>query len=152
MGDDYELGFLGEFFQYLGEAADVALVQGGVHLVQDAEGAWLGLEYGEEERHGGHGFLSPGEEADRAEFLSRGLGYYLYPGLQDIRAFFQEDIGLPAAEEFAEHGVEVIPYLVEALLKEFLAGLADLFDDFRQGILGLQEVVPLGGEEVLPNL
>jgi len=37
VGDNEELGVFGEFFQDMGKSVDVALVQGGVHLIEDAE-------------------------------------------------------------------------------------------------------------------
>ena len=49
VGDDDELRPFGKFFEHFHEAADIGVVEGGIDLVEDTEGAGLDQEDGEEQ-------------------------------------------------------------------------------------------------------
>ena len=52
MGDDHELGTVGEAADQLQEAIDVGVIEGGLDLVEDVERAGPGEEDGEDEGQG----------------------------------------------------------------------------------------------------
>ena len=56
------------------EAADIGVVEGGIDLVEHTEGAGFDHIDPEEQGHGGHGALSPGEEGHAFQAGTGGAG------------------------------------------------------------------------------
>ena len=69
---DYdELHVVRHFADEFAEPDDVGVVQGRVHLVQEADGTRIELEDGEDERHRGHRLLASRELVNRRSFARR---------------------------------------------------------------------------------
>ena len=74
MGDEDELGGLGHLPDHVVVAADVGVVERGVHLVEQAERRGLDEEDGEDEGDRGERLLAAGEQVDALELLARAAG------------------------------------------------------------------------------
>ena len=70
VGDDDELGAVGEAADQLQEAVDVGVVEGGLDLVEDVEGARPGEEDGEDEGQRDQRLLAAGEQLELARRLA----------------------------------------------------------------------------------
>ena len=70
VGDDDELGAVGEAPDQLQEAVDVGVVEGGLDLVEDVEGAGPGEEDGEDEGERDERLLAAGEQRELARRLA----------------------------------------------------------------------------------
>ena len=70
VGDDDELGAVGEAADQLQEAVDVGVVEGGLDLVEDVEGARAGEEDGEDEGERDQRLLAAGEQRELAGRLA----------------------------------------------------------------------------------
>ena len=70
MGDDDELGAVGEAPDQLQEAVDVGVVERGLDLVEDVEGAGSGEEDGEDEGERDQRLLAAGEQRELAGRLA----------------------------------------------------------------------------------
>ena len=70
VGDDDELGAVGEAPDQLQEAIDVGVVEGGLDLVEDVEGAGPGEEDGEDEGDRDQRLLAAGEQRELAGRLA----------------------------------------------------------------------------------
>ena len=70
MGDDDELGAVGEAPDQLQEAVDVGVVEGGLDLVEDVEGAGPGEEDGEDEGQRDQRLLAAREQRELAGRLA----------------------------------------------------------------------------------
>ena len=71
MGDDDELGAVGEAADQLQEAVDVGVIEGGLDLVEDVEGTRSGEEDGEDEGERDQRLLPAGEQRELAGRLAR---------------------------------------------------------------------------------
>ena len=150
VGDDDELAVGDEFVQHLEEAGDVRFVEGGVELVQHAEGAGFDHVDGEEQGDCGHAALATGKEGDGGEFFAGRFGDDFDAGLEGIIGVDEFEIGFALfAKEFFEVVLEVLADLGEGLGEHGFGGLVDLGDDVEEFFLGADEVVVLGVEEVV---
>ena len=70
VGDDHELGAVGEAPDELQEAVDVGVVEGGLDLVEDVEGRRAGEEDAEDERQRDQRLLPAGEEREAPRRLA----------------------------------------------------------------------------------
>ena len=128
MGDDYELGVLLEFLEQHIEPLVVGLVECGVNLVEEAERRGLCLEDGEQQRYGGHCLFAAAEQRDAPGFLAGRFCDYFDAGVEDVGGFFEDDVGLAAAEELAEDLLEVAPDQLEGLGEFFPADFVEPVD------------------------
>ena len=160
MGHDEELGAIGEAGELGDEAAHVRLVEGGVDLVEDAEGGGIHGEQGEEEGDGRERALAAGEQAEGAEALAGWLGLDLDAGVDDVvgveqlepRGATTEEGGEVVAEsgiDLGEGGAEAGAYLAVELgdggleLSFRVGQVLDLLGEEGVALLALAEV--LGG-------
>ena len=87
--DEDELRTVQKLAQHVGEPADVGLVQGGVHLVEDAERTRLALEDRQQQGHGRHRLLAAAHQRNTPQFLARRPGHDLDAALQNVRLVLQ---------------------------------------------------------------
>ena len=146
MGDDDELRVFEEVLDDEGEAFGVGFVEGGVDLVEEAEGAGLALEDGHEEGDGGHGFFAAGEEGDGLKLFSGGAGDDFDAAFEDVVGVFEDDFGTASAEEFAEEFGEVFADDFKVFTEEMFAFVVDLGDELFELFLGVGQVGQLRGE------
>ena len=147
MRDDHELTLSDETIQKLDEAADVALVERGVHLVEHAEGTRLDHVDGEEKGNRRHRSLTAGEQRDALELFAGRLGDDLDPALKRITFVHEKEVGLTTAEELGEHLLEVQTDLLEGLGEELPGGLVDARNRLQKFLLGVHQVGVLLFEE-----
>ncbi len=147
MGDDDELGGGGHLCDELCEAADVGLVERGVDFVEDAEGRGLELEDSDEQREGGEGLFSAGEQEDVLELLARRRGDDLDAGLVGVFGVGEAHEGLAAAEEFGEGDGEVLVDDLVGLVELDAGDVVDLLDGGLGVFDGVEEVLALSFEE-----
>ena len=152
MGHDQELRAVGETGELGDEASHVGLVEGGVDLVEDAEGGGVHGKEGEEEGDGRERAFTAGEEAERAETLAGRLGLDLDAGIDDVVGIEElEASGAPAeegGEVVAEGGIDLVEGGSEAR-----ANLAvELGDGALELRLRVGQVLDLLGEEGVPLL
>src|SRR5207245_6282431 len=84
--------------------------EGGIHLIEDVEGAGIDGLQGKEERQGGQRPLPTREQGEGLQPLSRRLGQDLHPLVQRagrLLRHLQAKGGAPALEEFLEELLEV---------------------------------------------
>ena len=179
MGDDDELGAVGEAADQLQEAVDVGVVERGLDLVEDVEGARPGEEDGEDEGERDQRLLAAGEQRELAGRLAgRGdldldaelLAFFVLAlvafalllrlGLLGVAHRVQADppqAATPSREEVLDHLLEVLRRRLEGLLEGALDLRVDLADQRLQfahaalGVLalGLQRLDVLAGLLVL---
>lgn len=149
VGDDEELALGDEAVEDFDEAFDIGFVEGGVHFVEDAEGAGLDHVDSEEESDGGHGAFAAGEEADVLEFFARGFSDDFDTGFEGVVGVEELEGGFSATEELGEHFLEVGADFLEGLGEEFFGGLVDALDEVGELLFGVGEVEELFLEEVV---
>jgi hypothetical protein len=104
VGDEDELRLVGEVAQEAHEAARVGVVEGGVHLVEDAERAGLDEVDRKKERDGRERLFPAGELRKDRRALARRLGDDLDVAFQRVLVFVQlQARGGPAPEEALEN-------------------------------------------------
>ena len=128
MGDDEKLGLSHEGLENVEEAADVGIVKGSIHLIEDAKGSGFGLKDGKEERHGGHALLTTREKFDGAHLLARGLGDEVDPRLENVIGANKPQVRLAAIKEGLELALETLANLFEGASKLGAAGGVELLD------------------------
>ncbi len=112
MGDDDELGGLRHLIQHGDEPFHVGVIQGGVHLVQQAEGAGPGGEEGEQEGQGRQSALAAREQRQDRGPLARDLEEHL-----DARLLVLFALGrLHQAKLRASPADQAAPVVVEVLV------------------------------------
>ena len=147
MRDDDELRVLNEALEHADEPVDVRFVQGCVQLVQHAERTGLDLVNREEQRHGGHGLFTAGEQSDALQLLAGRAGHDVNAGLQHVVFVREDEVGFAAAEDLDKHVAEVVSDLDEGLHEHLLGLGVDAIDHLGQLALGFHQVVILRAEE-----
>ncbi len=130
----------------LGKAADVGLVERGIDLVEQAEGARLVLEDRKDQRDRRQRLFAAAHQLEGAEALAWWLGDDVDTRFEDVVRVGQPELGLSSAEE---HGVDALEALVDP--SERLAEhrpalavhLADRLVELGERVL---EVAALAGE------
>ena len=84
VGNDDEVALIQEGHQRLAEALHVGFIERGVHFVEDAEGARLGLEDRHHQRNGGHRLLATAELADETRLFAGWLRANLNATLEPV--------------------------------------------------------------------
>ncbi len=159
MGDEDELGLVPQALQHLPETIHVGLVQGRVHLVQDAEGGGADPQDGEDEGQGRQGALPTGEEGQALRAFARRPGQDLHPCVDDVFRVREGELGRAAVEKGLEEAHELLGDGLEGAPQLHLHALVQLPDDLAQvrgrglQVLGLgdEELVPAGRLLVLPG-
>src|ERR1700737_1682788 len=105
VGDEEELRPVGELAQRLREAADVALVERGIDLIEDAEGRGLDTQDREKQRRRCQRPLATGELRETTDALARGPSVDLDAGILGIVRGAER--GLPAVEQALEEETEL---------------------------------------------
>src|SRR6266542_292907 len=146
--DDDELCLILELRQQAHVAADVGVVQGGVHLVEQAERARLGEENGEQQRDRDEGALAGGQQVDALRPFAPRRRMDLDFAFQRLVFVRQTDIAFAAAEQRLEYGAEMLPDLGERIEEERFRRLIDLTRRLLQRIAGGHEIVALRLEEL----
>ena len=149
MRDDDELRVARHLAHEADEALVVDLVERGIDLIEQAEGARLVAKDREEERERGERALAAGEQSDRLRLLAWRLRDDLDPALEDVFLIEQLDSGAPAAEERLEDLDEIDVDRRERLAEELARGDVDLADRLPQRLDCLNQIVALRAEEVL---
>ena len=108
MGDDDELGLLGQAAQCLREAVDVGLVERGIDLVEHAERHRPHLEHRQQQADRGQGSLATREHRQWLALLARRPGVDLDAGRRQVLGRRQAELGVAAAEELLEASRERI--------------------------------------------
>lgn len=152
MRNDDVLADVRELAQGVHETGDVLLVEGRVDLVEEAERRGLDHVGGEEEGHRRHRLLAARKEADVLELLPRGLREDVDTGLEDVLRVNEPDLASAAAEESAEHVMEVLLDFVVGREEELGRLGPDLLRDALQVVARLLEVGELRVEEVVAFL
>ena len=138
--DDDELGVGQEVLNDGGKARGIRFIQGGIDFVQNAEGGGFGFEDRHDQGHGGHGFFAAGEQGHGLRLLAGGAGHDFDTGFKNVVGVFQDEVGLPPAEEAAEHFVEFEPDGREAVGEPLAGILVDLADELLKLPLGIDNV------------
>ena len=146
MGDDDELGLLGQIVQIARKPLHVPVVQSGVDFVQQAEGGWPHLQNGKVQCRCHKGLLAAGQQRDGLHLLSGGLHPNLNAAGQRVLRILQNQLALAAAEHFLKGLTEIMVDFPEFLHKNRGHFRGDIPDDGFQLPLGVQHVVPLGGK------
>ncbi|MNE19869.1 hypothetical protein D3C80_1129660 [compost metagenome] len=125
--------------QHPAEAVDVGVVQRRVHLVQHADGGRVGQEDAEDQRRRRQGLLAAAHQAHDRQALAGRASVDFQTGFQWVVALDQLQLGLTAAEEGLEQGLEVGVDDVEgrhqplaALGVQFVDAVAQLGDRLGQ--------------------
>ena len=146
MGDDNELGLVGDGAHVAGEADHVGVIQGGVNLVHDAEGRGVDLQNSEVQGDGHHRLLPAGEGLQGLHGLPRRLGLDVDAAVQHMLRVLQLQPGLAPAEEVPEGVPEGLVDELELPGEDAGHLPGQILDDPHQLPLGLLHVVPLAGE------
>ena len=138
--------------QRVGEAADVRLVQRGVHLVQDAERHRVDAEHGEQQRHPGQRPLPAREHRQPLQPLARRSHHDLDPARRlAVRPVAQLQRCRSAGEQEPAELVESLADGREGGI-ELLGDVGvQAADQLLGGGDGLAEVRVLGGQVVEPG-
>ena len=148
VGDDDELGLVLDGLHQVEEPAEVDLVEGRVHFVQEAERRRPVAEQGEHEGHRGQRFLAAREQGQVLDALAGRLGDDLDAALERVVRLEELDLGVAALEDQGEDIAEVRVDLFEGLEELGLALLVDLADGLARRVDGIAEVLPLLDEEI----
>src|SRR5699024_1308102 len=107
VGDDDELGLAADPPQILGEADHVGVVQGGLDLVQDAEGRGVDRQDGKVDADGDEGPFPAREGFQVLDDLARRADFDLDAAAQHVALVLEGEGGLPAAEQLGEDPAEL---------------------------------------------
>src|SRR5229473_2769582 len=146
--DDDELRAAAHLAHHLVVAADVGLVEGCVHLVEQAEGRGLDEEDGEDERDSRKRLLAAAQQIHAGQLFPRRLRDDLHARLAARRIVDELQLGHPAAEQAREHLLEALVDELERLLEALLRGAVDAADGRAQLGDRLLQVRLLRAEEV----
>ena len=144
-----ELALIEEFAQDARESRRVGLIERGVHFIENAEGARLAPEDRQQQCDGRERLLAAGKERKRPQFLSWRPSGDLDAGFENVHAIFQDDIGLTAAEEFAEELLEVSANGREGFGEEFSTVDIDGIDNFFKRSARRVQVVVLFAKQLV---
>ena len=135
MRDEHDLRGLTHLSEQLVEAADVGVVQGSVHLVQNAERARPDQEQRERETQRGQRLLPAGQELHGTQAFPRRLDFDFDSGLGQVAVIGQHDARFAAFDqagvhvtEFFVHPPERVPKAVPRLAVELVDGRLEVFD------------------------
>jgi hypothetical protein len=146
--NDHELCVLLEFLKKADEAADIRLVERGVHLVENAEGRRLDEIDSEEKRQGCERSLPTRKKVDSLRPLPAWRRMDLDCGLEGVVGIGKPEVALASLEEALKGQTEIVSHCAERLGEETGCGLVDLPDRLPQVVPSLHEVLSLLGEEV----
>ena len=149
MGDHDELRLVGVALDVLGQTLHVDLVQGGLDLVEDAEGGGVDLQNGEEQSNADEGLLTTRELHEVLDDLSGRGGLDLDTGFQHVLGIRQGDLGRAASEQLGEGHGKVLVDLVEGIHEGGLHLALQAADDLHQLALGLLQIRELGAHGVV---
>src|SRR5262245_40472666 len=152
VGNNDELRVLLHTAQHLDEAADVGVVERRVDLVEQAERARLVLEHAEHQRDGGERLLAAREELHALQALAGRLRDDLDAALERIALVEQREAGAAAAEQRAEHLLEVLVDGGERLAEALAGRLVDALDRFARLRDRLDEILALRRQERVARL
>ena len=85
--------------QTLDETVDVGVIQRSLHLIENAERRWLGLQDREHEGNGRQRFLASGKQVYVLQFLARRLGHNIDVRFQRIVFIRQPELRMSPAEQ-----------------------------------------------------
>src|SRR5256886_6338952 len=154
VGDDEELGPARQLPQHAQEPMDVGVVEGRIHLVENAERARPEVEDREQERQARQRTFAAREQRHGLQPFAPGLCHQIDTGVERVTALFgldQPELG-PAPleetlEELAEVAVDLLERLSEALLRAPRHATQRLFEVLDRGdevvVLRLEEREPL---------
>ena len=152
VGDHDELGILRHLLQKPGQTQDIGLIERGIDFVEHAEGAGLVAEDRHQKGKGCQGFLAAREQENVLELFAGRRGDDLdarFAGIVFVgEAHFAHATAEEGDESFAEVGVNRLKSLVKARFGDAV--------DFLDGLFGVadrvEQVLPLGAQEVVPLL
>ena len=149
VGDDDELRAIGVAAQELDEAGDVRVVERGLDLVEEVEGARPGEEEREEERDRAERLLAAGEQREPRDALSGGPELDLDSGLAAFLLGLDEpQPALAAREERRGDLLEVVGDRRERLGEPPLDGRGELGPKLLELLEALLEILALRLEVV----
>src|SRR5687767_7596920 len=132
VGDQDKLRVLAHFFDHIGEAVEISVIERRIDLVEKAERARLGQEDREKEAHGGQGLFSARKKRNGLQLFARWLNDDVDPGLEEIVLVRQHQPCLAAAKEAREDRLEFLVDGVEALFETQAANAVELDDGLLQ--------------------
>src|SRR5213594_3847965 len=132
------------------EAPDVGLVEGSVHLIEQAERRRPDQEQRKDEGDGRERLLAPGEQAERLQLLSGRLDHDLDPGLAALLRLGLLQAGLAAREELREHLGELLVGGREGLLEAPARSPDELRDRAPEVVERALQVGALANQELVP--
>ena len=128
-----------EALQDSDEAIDVRFVERRVQFVQHAERTRLHLVNREEQRDGGHGLFTAGEQRNALQLFAGRARDDVDAAFQHIAFIHENQVGFSAAENLGEHRAEVVADLLEGFREHFLRLRVDAVDHFEQLRLWLEQ-------------
>ena len=133
-----ELRLRAHFGDQLREAPHVGFVERRIHFVQDAEGARLVAENGDEQRQRGHGFFSAAQQQHVLQPLARRRSHHVDACVAGAVHFRQPHLRHATAKNRVKRSREICVDGMKSLL-EFLPGdLVQLRDGLLRVANGLQ--------------
>src|SRR5438270_6246467 len=145
--NDYELGLGLESIEHANEVANVLIIQWGVDFVKQAERAWLGQEYSEEQGQGNKGLFTAGQQVDALCALAAWRGVDLDVALERTFRILESEITFAAAEECHEDVAKVLAHPHEGLEEELSCSCVDFANCLVQRVLRRVQVVALSSKE-----
>ena len=145
--DDEKLRVLGEAAHVLHVARNVRLVECSLDLVHDAKRRRPHLQNRKVERDGHERHLAAGHQAQRRERLTGRLHLDLDAAVEHMLRILEHERRLAAAEELQEGLAERLIDRLKLRGEDALHLPRHIGDDAGQLTLGLEDIVPLTGEE-----
>src|SRR5687767_15920644 len=115
MTDDQQLGMLAGVVEQVEEAVQVDVVEGGLDLVEDVEGAGAGPEDGEVEGQGDQAALAAREQRQAPDLLARRARLDLDAAGQEVVGLGEDQAALAAGEQQPEGALELAGDVLERL-------------------------------------
>ena len=142
------MGFFAHAGNQLGIALGIGVVQGGVHLVEQAKRSGVELKNGKNQRNGSQGLFSAGEQVNGLVFLARRLRNDLHARVQNF-VTGNDQARIAATEQLRKHAPEVPVDLFKRARQQFARFRVNFSDGIFQGVHGLGEVGILGVQKLL---
>ena len=145
MGDHHQLGVAPELVEQAQEAAQVGVVQGGVHLVQNVEGGGAGGEHREQESQRGQGAFASRQKRQFAHLFAQRLGPHLHSPLQRLGGVGEGQSPRAARKQRREIALVGAGGVFKSAQEQGFHFLVQGFDHFAQVSFGGFQVGQLPG-------